>query len=542
MVGPVPPGVHPKAGTIDRVLLSLKGGKEVGETSAAGALRQAVRGQGLHPPQAAGRPQRGPDTGYRAQNGKGPQRGSRHTQPSLRAVLAPQPKTWAQLLPPTSSSTRSTALEKIDPGVEDGQVTISCLPEDTFEIENHWKLSLLGYVIGKRPYYKPFVDFLHRTWKPKGSLEILMREGGFFIAKFSQEEDLRTVIEGGPWLMSGRPIVLRQWTKDIRMEIERLESIPIWVRFPSLPLHMWGQRMLSKLASAIGTPLYSDMATAERSRIIYARVCIEVSAKTILPDFIRVRDGEELRIVQVEYEWKPIPCKACCTFGHTDAQCGASSGHSQETHGKAMPHEVRSSTEWRIVSNGKRAPIQAAPHQNDTSVSPTILNNGFSVLTTQEVNEVGQIEVLSENLVSTTQPASALEEVQEVHQPKVPVTCEEEHEVHQNTSAQGTCHTHENVPPVEVSRAVPLQTGQGEDMNPQGRPSDMASNPKAVEVHLKGQQESDSLTDSTLGPFDDLKNLLTHPQGRNEEGIHILVYSLKKTVDLQVWQRFRSTV
>ncbi|KAK1312147.1 hypothetical protein QJS10_CPA07g00501 [Acorus calamus] len=94
--------------------------------------------------------------------------------------------------PPTA---RSTALELIKPEVEDGQT---------------------------------FVDFLHRTWKPKGSTDILMREGRFFIAKFSHDDDMQVVMEGGPWLMSGRPIVLQQWTRDTKMEIERLETIPVW--------------------------------------------------------------------------------------------------------------------------------------------------------------------------------------------------------------------------------------------------------------------------------------------------------------------------
>ncbi|KAK1299907.1 hypothetical protein QJS10_CPB13g01061 [Acorus calamus] len=48
---------------------------------------------------------------------------------------------------------------------------------------------------------------------------------------------------------------------------------------------------------------------AEKTQIMYARVCIEVSAKDILPDTIRVRDGEDIRLVNVEYEWKPVPCK-----------------------------------------------------------------------------------------------------------------------------------------------------------------------------------------------------------------------------------------
>ncbi|KAK1312262.1 hypothetical protein QJS10_CPA07g00478 [Acorus calamus] len=139
--------------------------------------------------------------------------------------------------------------------MEDGIPVVSSEAEDLTEMDDHWKNSLIGYVIGKKPFYKPFIEFLNRLWRPKGQLEILMRGGGFFMARFTSEEDRKSVIEGGPWLMGGRPIVLRKWTRGMKMELERLETIPIWIRLPYLPLHLWGKRMLSKLASVIGTPL-----------------------------------------------------------------------------------------------------------------------------------------------------------------------------------------------------------------------------------------------------------------------------------------------
>ncbi|KAK1262135.1 hypothetical protein QJS04_geneDACA020460 [Acorus gramineus] len=91
--------------------------------------------------------------------------------------------------------------------------------------------------------------------------------------------------------MGGRPIVLRKWSRGMNMEMERLKTIPIWIRLPQLPLHLWGKRMLIKLASAVGNPLYMDSSTANRSRIEYARICVEISASSSLPDFIRLREG-----------------------------------------------------------------------------------------------------------------------------------------------------------------------------------------------------------------------------------------------------------
>ncbi|KAK1308725.1 hypothetical protein QJS10_CPA09g00783 [Acorus calamus] len=87
--------------------------------------------------------------------------------------------------------------------------------------------------------------------------------------------------------------------------------------------------MLSRLASAVGKPLYSDRATTSKSRVLFARVCVEVSASASLPDIIWIKEDDDIPELAVEYEWKPFPCKMCCTFGHSEEQCGVKSANSK---------------------------------------------------------------------------------------------------------------------------------------------------------------------------------------------------------------------
>ena len=46
----------------------------------------------------------------------------------------------------------------------------------------------------------------------------------------------------------------------------------------NIPVEYWTEEGLSKLASAIGVPLYADHATESRKRISFARVCVEIEA------------------------------------------------------------------------------------------------------------------------------------------------------------------------------------------------------------------------------------------------------------------------
>lgn len=64
--------------------------------------------------------------------------------------------------------------------------------------------------------------------------------------------------------------------------------IPIWVIFPRLPLGYLSVRSLSKLASAIGIPLYIHGFTENVGKISYARVLIVMDLAKRLSDVIVV--------------------------------------------------------------------------------------------------------------------------------------------------------------------------------------------------------------------------------------------------------------
>ncbi|PNX80789.1 hypothetical protein L195_g036800, partial [Trifolium pratense] len=85
----------------------------------------------------------------------------------------------------------------------------------------------------------------------------------------------------------------------------------------SAPLYLWGAKSLSKIESALGTPVVIDECTANKFRISYARILIEVDITQELPKEITITDSEGGKMKQpVEYEWKPTFCNKCQKFGH----------------------------------------------------------------------------------------------------------------------------------------------------------------------------------------------------------------------------------
>lgn len=52
--------------------------------------------------------------------------------------------------------------------------------------------------------------------------------------KFSSAKDMNRVLEGGPYLFDGRPLVLKVWNRNVGLERNVFASIPVWIRFPNL--------------------------------------------------------------------------------------------------------------------------------------------------------------------------------------------------------------------------------------------------------------------------------------------------------------------
>ena len=167
-----------------------------------------------------------------------------------------------------------------------------------------WKMSLVGYIAGRSPGFKGLQNLIINTWHCEASLTI--HDSGWLIFKFANEEDKLNVLSGGPFLVYGRPLILRAMPEYFDFSSSDMHSVPVWVKFPNLPLKCWSLKCLSKIASVLGKPVQSDMLTSSMSRLSYTRVLMEVNLLSDLPYSIKVTlpNGSILH-QQVVYETLP---------------------------------------------------------------------------------------------------------------------------------------------------------------------------------------------------------------------------------------------
>nr|TKR78418.1 hypothetical protein D5086_0000282900 [Populus alba] len=144
-----------------------------------------------------------------------------------------------------------------------------------------------------------------------------MHDSGWLIFTFNSELDMLTVLNGGPYHVLGRLMILKIMPEFFDFDTFDMVRMPIWIRFPNLPLQCWSPICLSKLASVIGKPLRLDTPTSSMTRLSYARALIETDLLAELPNLINISLPNGVTMAQkVLYESLPKFCKKCRSLGH----------------------------------------------------------------------------------------------------------------------------------------------------------------------------------------------------------------------------------
>ncbi|KAL0293373.1 UNVERIFIED_CONTAM: Transposon TX1 uncharacterized protein [Sesamum angustifolium] len=117
---------------------------------------------------------------------------------------------------------------------------------------------------------------------------------GFFFFQFENVAAMEEVIEGGPWLYLGQPIVLQKWEPGMVLRKLKHTEVPIWIKLRHLPVELWTTEGLSTVASGIGRPLYPDAITRACTRLDFARVCVMLNVNSKLPKHVVIMMPNEL--------------------------------------------------------------------------------------------------------------------------------------------------------------------------------------------------------------------------------------------------------
>ncbi|KAL4564482.1 hypothetical protein LXL04_028546 [Taraxacum kok-saghyz] len=242
-----------------------------------------------------------------------------------------EPKSYAQMVGKKDRGGNLFSIIKKDPNLKPGEVEMPVA--DILKGSEPFNLTLYGYFIEKKVNFYNMNKYALSKWRNYGIEETMVNEESFYFFRFSNEQGLKEVLEGGPWLVFDNPIIIRRWEPGLNLSKPQHCKIPVWVKIYNAPLEYWNGIGMSHIARELGKPLEADAWTSKMcnehwGRPGFMRILMEMSAEKEWPKELNVysRDmttGERVQSkCKIEYAWTPSKCSHCKVFGHKDSNCG----------------------------------------------------------------------------------------------------------------------------------------------------------------------------------------------------------------------------
>lgn len=184
------------------------------------------------------------------------------------------------------------------------------------------KQTLVGRVMGRSFARKTVVDWVEQNWKEElgysSVVDLLTR--GWFVVNFTREEDLWQILNKS-WSLDHSPILLNPWHPMFDASRERVDTIPIWVWLPALPLHFWDQYHLHRIGNIMGVFLEADLSFLETHMKQVGRILVNINIREGLAGTINLDWGPDIIPQILDYENIPFRCHRCHAYGHPVSKC-----------------------------------------------------------------------------------------------------------------------------------------------------------------------------------------------------------------------------
>ncbi|GJV01911.1 hypothetical protein Tco_1335480 [Tanacetum coccineum] len=199
-------------------------------------------------------------------------------------------------------------------------------------IKHKFDNTLVGFFVGKKVAFTLVKNYVVNTWGKFGFQNVIRDDDGFHFFKFASSSSVEKVIEQGPWMIRGTPIILTKWSPSLTISRDEVTRVPVWVKLHRVPVVAYSEDGLSIIATQIGMPITldaftSDMCVNPWGRIGFARALIvfllrnDLKKEVILAVPLEDGKGHTNVTIKVEYEWKPPLCLDCHCFGHDGVNC-----------------------------------------------------------------------------------------------------------------------------------------------------------------------------------------------------------------------------
>ena len=202
-----------------------------------------------------------------------------------------------------------------------------------------WRHPVIGQVVNASVSYAEIVKWA--SWKDCVTTVSQIKPGLFLFDFFTEEERFGAINKN--WTFYHREtMVFKPWNTEIPLDQVCMDSTPVWIQLPGLQPRLWTSSTLSKIASFVGVPLATDRMTAQRTRLDYARILVDVKHDGQFPVEIPIKGPDGTAFVhKVVYEWKVKKCQGCGLLGHEEYECRRKAGNRKDGRGEGTQRQLQ---------------------------------------------------------------------------------------------------------------------------------------------------------------------------------------------------------
>jgi hypothetical protein len=183
---------------------------------------------------------------------------------------------------------------------------------------------ILGRFLSVRGYsFMGLFDAMKNAWRLTYAPDVKRLRDNRFLIELRSEGDKNYVLQGGPWIYRGDPLLVADYDGKLRPSDVVLNWMPIWIQIEDMPLNLMNEGTGQILGSNVGKVVAVGRDSKGRFWDDHMRIRVLLPVDKALTRWLKVKDektGDTLRL-HVKYERIPKFCRYCGHVGHVEKDC-----------------------------------------------------------------------------------------------------------------------------------------------------------------------------------------------------------------------------
>lgn len=138
-------------------------------------------------------------------------------------------------------------LNYVAPIVKNEIKLIELNKEEVIRAIEESKQALIMYVVGDSPAIAVFERHIEHQVNTVRMPKVYYHNDDFILMKLSSMDGRNEILYLGPHMLNSCPIIVKVWSADLDFNKAVLQIVPVWVKYPNLPLNCWSMDSLSRV-------------------------------------------------------------------------------------------------------------------------------------------------------------------------------------------------------------------------------------------------------------------------------------------------------